>query len=373
MSGRSVAILGAGAGGIAAAAVLARRGHDVRLYNRTPGRIAGLREAGGVEIEGDLGDGFAAIPTITTDVAEALSGAELALCCVPAYGQRPLAELAAPHLEPGAALVLAPGSAGSLEVAQVLAAHGRDVHDEILLGETVTLPQSARVTPAGRVRIRLDSAIRMAAFPACNNERLYAAVGDLIRWRESPNVLDTGIHNVNFLIHPAPMLLNYAAVERSDGTLSIMNEGMTDGVLRCLDAIDREKMALATALGLEPISIDDLYREAGSGPHIYRERGEPFGDEGTPRGYRDRIWPRYIDEDTPYGTVMLSSLGRQLGVPMPACDAVNTLLSVLERSDFVAGGRTTETLGLAGMSAAEIRHYLFHGGPRARAALRRRV
>ena len=358
---KRVAILGAGAGGVAAAAVLARRGHDVRLFNRTGERIAGLAAAGGVEIEGDLGEGFAAIPVITTDIAEALSGAEVALCCVPAYGQRPLAELAAPHLEPGSALVLAPGSAGSLEVAQVLAEHDRDVHDDVLLGETVTLPQSARLTPAGRVRIRLDSSIRMAAFPACNNERLYTAVGDLIRWRPSPNVLDTGINNVNFLIHPAPMLLNYAAVERSDGTLSIMNEGMTDGVLRCMDAIDAEKMALAVALGLEPISIDDLYRESGSGPHIYRVRGEPFGDNGTANGYRDRIWPRYIDEDTPYGTVMLSSLGRQLGVPMPVCDAVNTLLGALERSDFASAGRTTATLGLDGMSAEEIRTHLFHG------------
>jgi opine dehydrogenase len=361
VTARSVAILGGGAGGVAAAAVLARRGHDVRLFNRTGERIAALAEAGGVEIEGDLGEGFAAIPLITTDVAAALRGTELALCCVPAYGQRMLAELAAPHLERGAALVLAPGSAGSLEVAQVLAAHGRDVHDDVLLGETVTLPQSARMTSAGKVRIRLDSLIRMAAFPAVNNERLQAAVGDLIRWRPSPNVLDTGINNVNFLIHPAPMLLNYAAVERSDGTLSIMNEGMTAGVLRCMDAIDAEKMALASALGLEPISIDDLYREAGSGPHIYRTRGEPFGDNGTPNGYRDRIWSRYIDEDAPYGTVMLSSLGRQLGVPMPVCDAVNTVLGALERRDFVAGGRTTATLGLDGMSAAEIRDHLIHG------------
>jgi opine dehydrogenase len=354
-----IAILGAGPGGIAAAAVLSRDGYDVSLFNRSPERITPLVEVGGVSIEGDLGEEFVPIPTITTDIAEAVAGSDVVFCFTPAYGQRPLAEQAAPHLEAGAAFVLASGSAGSLEVAQVFADQGIDVVDDVLLGETLTLPQSARMTEPDQIRIRLPSTVRLAAFPARNNERLYERLQGVIRFRPSPNVLDTGINNVNFLIHPAPMLLNYAAVERADGFLSIMNEGMTDGVLRCMDALDAEKMALASALGLEPISLDDLYRETGSGPEVYRRRGEPFG-------LRDRIWPRYIDEDTPYGTVMLSSLGRQLGVPMPVCDAINTLLSVVERTDFQATGRTAEALGLGGMSADEITRFLAEGSPTVR-------
>jgi opine dehydrogenase len=349
-----IAILGAGPGGIAAAAVLARDGFDVSLFNRSPERVAPLVAAGGVGIEGDLGQEFVRIPTITTDMAEAVTGRQLVLCFAPAYGQRPLAEQAAQHLGDGAAFVLASGSAGSLEVAQVFAEAGLDVAEDVLLGETLTLPQSARMTGPDQIRIRLPSTVRLAAFPARNNERLYALLDGVIRFKPSPNVLDTGINNVNFIIHPAPMLLNYAAVERADGFLSIMNEGMTDGVLRCMDALDAEKMALAAALGLEPISIDDLYRETGSGPEVYRRRGEPFG-------LRDRIWPRYIEEDTPYGTVMLSSLGNQLGVPMPVCDAINTLLSVVEQTDFMSSGRTAEVLGLGGMSAPEITRFLADG------------
>jgi opine dehydrogenase len=354
-----IAVLGAGPGGVAGAAVLARRGFDVSLFNRSPARLEPLAAAGGVAIEGDLGKEFVRIPTITTDMSEAVAGSQLVICFTPAYGQRPMAEWAAPHLEPGAVYLLASGSAGSLEVAQVFDDFGIDVADDILLGETLTLPQSARMTQADHIRIRLPSNVRLAAFPAQNNERLYAALHGVIRFTPSPNVLDTGINNVNFIIHPAPMLLNYAAVERADGQLSIMNEGMTTGVLRCMDALDAEKMAVASALGLEPVSVDDLYRETGSGPEIYRRSGEPFG-------LRDRIWPRYIHEDAPYGTVMLSSLGKQLGVPMPVCDSINTLLSVLEQTDFTATGRTAEALGLSGMSAPEITRFLTEGRPSAR-------
>jgi opine dehydrogenase len=166
--------------------------------------------------------------------------------------------------------------------------------------------------------------------------------------------MDPGLNNPNFLIHPAPMLLNYAAVERADGYLSIMNEGMTPGVLRCLDAVDAEKMALCRALGLESIDIDSLYRETGSGPQVYRVKGEPFG-------LRDRIWPRYIDEDVPYGTVLMSSLGQQIGVPTPICDGINHVLSVVEEVDFWATGRTVEKMGLAGLSLDQILRYLETG------------
>lgn len=351
-----MAILGAGPGGVAGAAALARRGFQVYLFNRSGERIAAIREAGGVEIEGDLGEEFVPIARITSEITEALEDRELVICFTRANGQRTMAQLAAPHLHPGVVFLLVSGSAGSLEVAQIFGSHGLDVRKDVLLGETLTLPQSARMTGPGRVRIKLPSKVRLAAFPSLNNDRLYKRLGETISYRASPNVLDTGINNVNFIIHPGPMVLNYAAVERAGGYLSLMNEGMTAGVLRCMDALDAEKMSLSRALGLEPISIDDLYVELGSGPHVYRVKGEPFG-------LRDRIWNRYIYEDTPYGTVMLSSLGRQLGVPMPVSDGINTLLSVIEQTDFYAQGRTAETLGLSGMTADRIRQYLYDGEP----------
>jgi opine dehydrogenase len=238
-------------------------------------------------------------------------------------------------------------------MALVLQEAGYDL-DEILIGETVTLPQSARMVAKDRLRIRLPSTLRTAAFPGRNTDRLIEAVGDTLKLIPKKNVLDPGLNNPNFLIHPAPMLLNYAAVERADGYLSIMNEGMTDGVLRLLDAVDEEKMELQRALGLEVVLIDDLYRETGSGPHVYRSKGEPFG-------LRDRIWDRYIAEDVPYGTVLYSSLGDLLGVDTPISDGINSILSVTEQTDFWAEGRTTEKLGISGMSRNQLLHYLETG------------
>jgi opine dehydrogenase len=348
-----VVVMGAGPGGIAAAAALARRGYHAALYNRSRDRVAALMERGGVDIEGDYGEEFVPISVLTTDIEEAMQDAQLILIAVPAYGQRHMVEAALPYLEPGQIILLLTGSAGSLEMALLLREAGIDL-DEILLGETVTLPQSARMVGDAKIRIKLPSTIRTAAFPGRNTERLIDTVGDALKLLPKPNVLDPGLNNPNFLIHPGPMLLNYAAIERADGYLSLMNEGMTPGVLRVLDAVDEEKMALQQALGLDVVPIDDLYRETGSGPHVYRVQGEPFG-------LRDRIWARYITEDVPYGTVLYSSLGSLLGVPTPVSDGINHVTSAADATDYWAEGRTVEKLGIAGMSRHALLHYLETG------------
>ena len=345
--------MGAGPGGMAAAAALANRGYQVALYNRTQERIAAAIDRGGIELEGDLGEMFVKIPIITTDAAKALQNAQLILVAVPAYGQRFMVETILPHLQSGQIVLLLTGSAGSLEVAPLIQSAGHSL-DDVLLGETVTLPQSARMVGDAKLRIRLPSNLRTAAFPGRNTSRMLELIGETLKLHPKPNVLDPGLNNPNFMIHPAPMLLNYAAVERADGYLSIMNEGMTEGVLRCLDAVDKEKMAIQRSLGLDELPIDDLYRETGSGPHVYRTQGEPFG-------LRDRIWDRYIHEDVPYGTVLYSSLGRLLSVPTPVSDGINTILSVVEQVDFWKKGRTVETLHIADMNREHLLHYLETG------------
>ena len=80
---RSVAILGAGNGGCAAAADLTRRGFDVRLFNRTRGRIEPIVERGGLELTGEAGDGFVELAVVTDDLATAVRGVDLVMVTAP--------------------------------------------------------------------------------------------------------------------------------------------------------------------------------------------------------------------------------------------------------------------------------------------------
>lgn len=99
----TVAVLGAGSFGTCLA-ILCAGAHDVRLWARDPAMARA--------IEGDrrnpryLTD--AAIPPrvrATSDLADALGGAELAICAVPSHGVRAAMALARPHLREDALVV----------------------------------------------------------------------------------------------------------------------------------------------------------------------------------------------------------------------------------------------------------------------------
>ena len=72
MAVRSIAVLGAGNGGCAAAADLGSRGFEVRLYNRSRARLEPMIERGGLDRRGAAGEGFVELSLITDDLASAI-------------------------------------------------------------------------------------------------------------------------------------------------------------------------------------------------------------------------------------------------------------------------------------------------------------
>ncbi|WP_033290742.1 NAD/NADP-dependent octopine/nopaline dehydrogenase family protein [Amycolatopsis jejuensis] len=354
-SSADIAVVGAGPVALSLAALLVGRGRKCVVGNRSPERLGPIRQRGGVEVDGDLDPGFVPLPELTTDLGQAVRDASLVLYALPAFAHLDAFLTTLPHLGAGTRVVFLSGSGASLEAACRARESGRG-YDDLAFGETATPPLSARMTGPASVRVKLHATTRFGAFPGINTERIADELAQLFAVTVTPTALDPAVNNPNFLIHPAPMLLNYAEVERSRGELSLINEGMTEGVLRVLDAVDAEKMALQQALGLEVLPIDRFYELAGTGAGVYRSPGENFG-----AGYRDRIWDRYIDEDVPYGTVLYASLGRLAGVPTPVSDGINRLLSVVKQTDFEQRGRSLAALGLAGLDRAAVPAYLRTG------------
>lgn len=347
-----VTILGAGATGCAMAAILTHRGFSVRLYNRSEKRLDAIRRRGGIEMLDGEARGFHVPALVTTDLAQAVTGSDLILVMTTGLGHRGIALALAPLLEEGQTVVLCSGGAGSLEFARIWAEAGM-VRD-VLLGETSTMPVAARDRGAAQYTMKLPSTPRTAAFPGRRTAELCALLEPICRPVAVEHVLDTGINNPNWLIHPIPMVLNYAEVERQEGYFSLMNEGMTKSVLAAMDAFDAERMALLTALGLPVLSVDDIYIGNGSGPWVYRDPGEPMG-------FKDQIHTRYLEEDIPFGSMFLAGLGDLLGVDTPIIDAVNTLAPILTGYDYQAQARTPQRLGLDGLDLDGIRRYLTEG------------
>lgn len=72
----SFAIIGAGNGGLTMAGDLVLHGFEVSgLHDRLPEAIGPIQKRGGIELVGEVLSGFAPIPNVTTDLAQAVRGA----------------------------------------------------------------------------------------------------------------------------------------------------------------------------------------------------------------------------------------------------------------------------------------------------------
>ena len=353
-----VTVLGAGNGGVASAFDFAQHGHDVALYAPEDHgeNVVAVDRAGGITSSGDL-EGFAPIRYAGHDVAEALAGAELVVVVGPAYSTEPLAAAAGPHLTDGMAVLICPGScAGAIAFKR---ASGLELDDDrCIVGETSTLPYAVRVTEPGVVNVflKLTAGLYLAGLPRTGTDRLHGLIADV--WpavEKAESVFQTTLQNGNPVIHPAVTLLNAGLLERTGGDFLFYEEGVTESVGRLIEAVDRERLAIASALGVTIQSEPALGVRQG----YMREQNYSTGYSAAPgfRGIRaqSRLDHRYLTEDVGYSLIFLGDLAARLGVPTPVMDAVVTIASVVLARDFRAEGkRTMSTLGLDGMSAEQL-------------------
>jgi opine dehydrogenase len=336
MSG--VAILGAGAGGAAAAVELTAAGHDVALWNRSPATLAPLRAAGGIRHEGVLGDGFTSVARVTVDLAEALEGADVALVCLPSLAHDAVADAL---VAAGAELpvVLNPGHTGG---ALHLAARMREAAPPLAELSTLTYvarkpaEDAVRVTgKAGRVRAACLPGWEAALDWAC---RLYPAA---VRERD---VLATGLANVNLVLHPPGAVLAAAWVEATAGAFRFYADGTTPAVARVISALDAERLRVARAFGheLDPLldemaAIGTVDPAAAAGDLRAAIAG---GEANRTIQAPDSLRHRYYAEDFGYGLLPFCVLAEIAGVAVPTAQALLALADT-----FVEGGVAADGLG----------------------------
>lgn len=359
-----VAILGAGNGGCAAAVDLGGRGYDVRLWSRREERLAPLREAGGIEYAGALGDGLQPIALITTDIAAAMDGADLVLVMVPTHAHEAMARSVAPHLVSGQILMVSPGHT-LLLVPQTLRRCGVA---EPVTCETGTLPYICRMEGSARVRITQPSRHQaFAAFPACETARLTAQVEPLFPMiRPVSSVLDTVFPYTNAIHHPPAFLCNAGRVESTGGDYFHYYDGITPSVGRLIDRLDAERLEVAHALGCDPAPLPEHFLRMGYTTEAARDSGlayEVFHQSEADRYIRapSTLDYRFFTEDVPYGLVPLSELGGFAGVATPIIDAMIEICSALMDRDFRTDGLTLERAGLANIAPDALQSLLQNG------------
>ncbi len=359
-----VAVLGSGAGALAVAADLARAGHEPALADLPAfaGNLAPIGEQGGIRVLAGL-YGWRVEPVrVAPDVAAAVRGAELIVVVVPCFGHEPFVEVLTPLLEEAQALLFFGEGGGSLVARQALLRAGKS---GLRVGETNTLPYLARAAGPGAVTAdRKTGGVLLAGIPAEHTEGLLALVREVWPYiTPAESVWDTVLINFNAIDHVATMVANAGTIENRAGGMLLWGEGATPSVVRVIEAVDGELLAIRQALGLRDTRrYRDFLVEQGFAPDVgplYEVmRASKLVTSYLPTGPK-ALEIRYLTEDVPYALVLAASIGDEIGVDTPVIDGLIALTSTMLGRDFRAEGRTLATLGLAGHGAAGLRQFAF--------------
>ena len=356
-------VVGAGHGGKAVAADLASRGFRVRLYNRTFDRISEIALRGGLEIE--LEDGTfrqAQLDLVTSDIGEALEDADMIMVVLPASGHRDVARACAPHLKDGQIVVLNPGrTGGALEFRRILETQGCTA--DVIVSEASTFIFASR--SAGPTQVRIfgrKNSVPLAALPSVRTGHVLEILSEAYpQFIPAPDVLHTSLDNMGAIFHPALTLLNAGWIERTGGEFQFYVDGVTRSTARVLQSLDRERVTVASCLGVHArpalIWLKEAYSAEGDSLYEAIQANHGYRDIKAPRNLRHR----YIFEDVPFSMVPLVSLGKQYGVNIWATDAIIRLGCVIHGTNYYARGRTVEDMGLQNLSVSEVMSYVREG------------
>src|SRR5215831_15987548 len=151
---------------------------------------------------------------------------------------------------------------GALYLAAELARAGRG---ERTICQLTTASHISRLTGPATVRVFLRAPASVAALPASHLEACHRQLDALLPGQlgRAESVLEADLANVNAILHPPGMACNAGWIEATAGTFGFYAEGSGRAVAQVMDAIDRDRLALAGRLGVRAVPFPELFCQLG--------------------------------------------------------------------------------------------------------------
>jgi opine dehydrogenase len=359
-----IAVLGGGNGSFAAAGDFALEGHDVRLWRRDTAQVAEHRAAGSwITVKNAKGRHEVQLGLVTSDIAEAVRGAELILCPAPAFAQSDIATRLAPHLTDGQVVFLPPATFGSM----IFAAAARDVGNRatVSFAETGTLPWLTRKHGPFEVAITIRAKrLPVGVFPLNTADHALEVIGRAFPGVIEPcgDALSGALMNAGPIIHPPLIVMNTGPIEHFE-RWDIHKEGTQRSIRRVTDALDAERIAVREGLGYGAPHFPLAHHYASEGEEWMYGRGshDRLTDSGD---WRERIVlseHRYMQEDLRLGLSLLVSVAELASVAAPLAKSFLAIGGAICGEDFMKHGRTLASLGLGDLNRGQLQTLLREG------------
>jgi opine dehydrogenase len=336
-----ISIIGAGNCGCAFAADLASRQFDVLLYG-DPNHSRNIRAIGQ---NGFLASESAVqgryCPAITCDIAEAVSFSRYLIIAVPSYAHAGIIrQLAAFDLR-NHVVVAINANFFALSARQLLRAKN--------ILETNASPYASKAEDGTVLVMGVKKTLAIAALPTTVEDAVRVDLERIfptkLEW--CSNVLEVSLQANNGVIHPAPAILNTGWIETTGGDFSFYSEGISRSVGKVVEAVDRERLAIASAFGFR---LQTFLEEM---TNFY---GDPYGTisefafhttvHNATKVAPKNLTHRFVSEDVPYVLVPWYELGMNVGIEARAMRSLVEIASAINGVDYFSLGRNLKSLGL---------------------------
>ncbi len=357
-----VAVLGGGHGCYAAAAELSEKGCRVRFWRRDADAFAPVMEKRAITLQDHKGERDVPIALPTSDLGQAIDGAQAIVIPLPSTTHEALARETAQYWRDGQVVFLPPGTFGSYVFLKAARDAGNTA--DVTFAETGTLPYLTRKHGPARVVISAyGKRLPTGCLPARNGDRALRLLSELYPSIEPcEDALSGALMNAGPIIHPPLIMMNAGPLEHFE-RWDIHNEGTQPAIRRVTDQLDGERIALREFLGYRAphFPLADHYAKSGDEWMYGRAAHDRLTDSGDWREHIVLKEHRYMLEDTRLGLSFLVSVGKWAKQPTPIASGFLAIASAIVGRDLYQEGRTFERLGLSELSKKQMQALLQEG------------
>lgn len=347
-----VGIVGAGAIAFGAAAYLEQAGHKPTLWSPSGNSTKRLAAGEPLVAKGAIEGVFH--PGVAESARDLVERSEILMIALPGYGHKAVFDVIAPHIRADQiVLISSHASFGALYLARALAARGIVV-PIVAWGTTVSTgrrPSEVEVS-VNTVRSKVD----ICTVPASQSARGLATCQRLFgdRFVERAGLLAITLSNLNPQNHLGIALCNMTRMEHGEAWSQGFN--VTPNVGRLLEALDRERLAIAESLGL---SVRTIFEHFHLSFHVPKASVAAMNQQMHEEG-RGGMGPatadsRYVTEDAPYGLLTTVKLGKLTGHEAVLHRAGIEIFSALYGRDFFAENELLNSLDIDAMSLDDLK------------------
>ena len=334
---------------------LALKGFKVNLYDPDPKKIRAISKIKGINLIGDI-RGFGRLNVITSNLKDALKGSTIIMIVVPADAHKDVAIACAPYLTNDQIIILNPGrTGGALEFS-------RYINKNIVVAEAQTLVYACRSLKPGLCQVYgTKKSVPIASFPGNKISNIISLIKTAIpQFIPCQSVIETSLSNIGAVFHPIITILNSSRIENGE-KFNFYTDGVTKSVASIIEKVDKERISIAKALGVNVISAQKWLLQAygSKGKDLYTAIHNTHSYKGIQAP--NNLNTRYLYEDVPTGLIPLASIGKLLDVNTTTINSLINLASIICNKNFTITGRTIFDMGLNTLNKNLIENYVING------------